>query len=645
MTLAETLLRQLDDPALTPDERAQLRCRAAEAFERRGQYEAARDALGELWQGTGQRPPLEDLSERTAAEVLLRVGALSGWFGSVRQLKHVQEAAKDLISESIARFQELGEATRVAAARSELGLCYRRAGSYNEARMMYHEALNGLSDNSENELRAEILKRLAVVESASGRYNEALCILTDAAKLFDKISDDALRGKFHNDLACVFVHLSRAERRAEHRQDYGDRAIIEYTAATYHFEQAGHIGYRASAESNLGFLHYVAGRYQQAHEHLDRARSLFLSVKDRGRIAQVDDARARVLLAQGRKREAERVIREAVRTLEKGDEQALLAEALTTQGLILAKLGQFPESRNILKRAANLAEIAGTVEDAGLALLTLLEEHGERITEYELLDTYQRADNLLSKTQDAETIARLRACASRIVSARLAVVQPRRVRSLADFWSNFNLLERARAYEARYIKRALIEAEGSVTRAARLLGLQHHATLTSMLARRHRDLAHLRTPPEKRPRSIIRIRALKETRGRRTSKARHSITILHVEDNEIVASTIKETLELAGWSIETCMEAAAAQDKLAGSARYDLLIFDNDLPGTSGLKLIEYARRLPHLRRTPIIMLAATDLRAEALSAGADAFLKKPEDMSALTETVQRLLDSQTKEH
>jgi two-component system, chemotaxis family, chemotaxis protein CheY len=641
MTSTESLLSQLDDPTLSHDERAQLRCRVAAELEHRGQYEAARDALGDLWQGVGQRPALEGLSELTAAEVLLRVGALSGWFGSIRQLPGGQEDAKDLISESITRFQALGAATRVAAARSELGFCYRRLGAYDDARIIYHEALKELTADSEPELLAMLRLRLAMVEYFSGHYNDALRILTDSAKLFEESNSDALRGKFHIDLASVLTCLAKAERRS----DYTDRAIIEYTAAAHYFEQAGHTSYLARAENNLGFQFHNIRQYQKAHEHLNRARRLLLAVRDQGSVAQVDDTCARVLLAEGKLREAEQVIRSAVRTLEKGGEQGLLAQALTTQGRVLMKLGHFKEALNALRRAADLAETAGAGEDAGIALLTLLEEHADRISEYELLQTYQRANNLLGAIQDAEVIARLRAIASRIMSTRLVAIEPRRSRSLVDFWANFNLPERVRAYEARYIRRALIDAGGSVSRAARLLGLIHHATLVSMLKTKHKNLAHLRTPPEKRPRSIIRIRAPKKTHRRSTAKARQPITILHVEDNEIVAGTVKDTLEMAGWRIETCSEAEAAQNKLVGGAHYDLLIFDNDLPGTSGLELIEYARRLPHLRQTPIIMLSATDLRVEALSAGADAFLKKPEDMSALTETVQRLLDSKTKEH
>lgn len=100
---------------------------------------------------------------------------------------------------------------------------------------------------------------------------------------------------------------------------------------------------------------------------------------------------------------------------------------------MLTKLGNFPESRNTLRKAANVAEAAGAIEDAGRALLTLIEEHGERITERELLEAYRRADNLLKNTQDAETIKRLRTCASGIVVARLAALPPQRHRSTADF--------------------------------------------------------------------------------------------------------------------------------------------------------------------------------------------------------------------
>lgn len=420
MTLAETLLRQLDNPRLNRDERARLRCQLAEELEHRGQYEAARNALADLWKGIGDRPVLKDFEERTAAEVLLRVGALSGWLGSANQVEGAQEAAKDLIGESITLFESLGEAAKVAAARSEIALCYWRAGAFDDARVFLEDVLSHL-DEGYSELKAKTLLRRILVEFSTRRFYDALRLLTNAALTFEACTDDVLNGRFHGQLAVILEYLGIAE----HRQDYTDRAIIEYTAATYHFEQANHTSSRATAENNLGNLLLKVGRCDEAQIHLDRARRAFVSLKDSGMIAQVEETRARLLVAQGRVKEAEKVIRESVRLLERGDEQSLLAESLTTQGVVLARLGQFDQSQVMLQRAMDIAQQAGALEYAGRAALTMLEEHDERIKDERRREVYTQADEWLSNTQDAEDISRLRACARRVLSTRAAYVEER----------------------------------------------------------------------------------------------------------------------------------------------------------------------------------------------------------------------------
>ena len=84
MTLADERLKELDNPSLSTDERALLRAQVAADLIHKGRYEDAREALGELWRGVGERPNVEGLQEKTAAEVLLQAGALSGWLGKVR---------------------------------------------------------------------------------------------------------------------------------------------------------------------------------------------------------------------------------------------------------------------------------------------------------------------------------------------------------------------------------------------------------------------------------------------------------------------------------------------------------------------------------------------------------------------------------
>ena len=140
-------------------------------------------------------------------------------------------------------------------------------------------------------------------------------------------------------------------------------------------------------------------------------------------------------------------------------------------------------------------------DQPALALLKLIEEQGGAgsLDSSEVYELYQRADGLLQETQDAYTLARLRACA-RVVMRRLAGPEIRH--------GGFNMYEVVHDFEARLIERALEEAHGSVTKAARLLGLTHQ-TLGTILNTRHKSLAGKRTPVRKRLRSIFKKPASK----------------------------------------------------------------------------------------------------------------------------------------
>jgi transcriptional regulator with PAS, ATPase and Fis domain len=412
MSLTSQLLRKIDDPTLDYAERARLRCQLTKELEDSGNYEAARSAMGELWQRVGERPQLNDLDQYTAAEVLLRTGALTGWIGSANQIEGAQEVAKDLISESTAIFEALQETEKVAEAYIDLAICYWREGAFDEARVTLRDVLSRLA-NKESEQRARALLNIALVDIFSKRLNDALHILTEAAPFFRENQNHAAKGRFHGQLALVLRNLGTSEQ----RDDYIDHALVEYAAASYHFEQAGQTRFRAGVENNLGYLFFVKGKLTEAYEHLDRAHILFASLKDSVHTAQVDDTRARVLLTQKRNSEAEKISRSAVHTLEKGDEQSLLAEALTTHGVALARLGRYEDSRFTLDRATEVASLAGDNEGAGVATLTIIEELNQRLDADEMTNLYARADELLAKTQNSETISRLRSCVHRIFEA------------------------------------------------------------------------------------------------------------------------------------------------------------------------------------------------------------------------------------
>ncbi|HEX8139260.1 MAG TPA: helix-turn-helix domain-containing protein [Pyrinomonadaceae bacterium] len=512
MNLASHLLQLLETSALGKIEEAELRCRLARELEEGGDYEAARRAMGPLWRRVGERPLLDGLDKRTAAEVLLRAGTLSGWIGSASQVEGAQEMAKDLISESAALFESLGETTRTAEACIDLAICYWREGAFDEARVTLGQALGRLTDQ-DVELRARVFLNSTVVEVSARRLHDALRIITEAAPVFAESRSHALKGKFHLELALILRLLGAAEGRA----DYIDRALVEYTAASFHFEQAGDTRFRAAVENNLGSLFTTLGKYQEAEEHLDHARRLFVALKDQTRMAQVDDTRARAFLSQGLNAAAEDAASAAVRSLERGEEPSLLAEALITQGAALARMGRTEQARSAFERAIETAYRAGDAESAGVAALSIIEELSDQLTSLERKEIYERADDLLSGVQQPAILLRLRECARKVLAERMNELAHDRAvtgeeeeadasareaadASLAAPWESFSLDEEVRRIEHRLIEQALKEAGGSVSLAARLLGFKHHQSLNSLIESKHPDLSAKRVPARPRKR-------------------------------------------------------------------------------------------------------------------------------------------------
>jgi CheY-like chemotaxis protein len=123
-----------------------------------------------------------------------------------------------------------------------------------------------------------------------------------------------------------------------------------------------------------------------------------------------------------------------------------------------------------------------------------------------------------------------------------------------------------------------------------------------------------------------------------------SPTILYAEDYRLLMHYVKELLEAQGWRVEACADGLAALEKIESDNNYDLLVLDNSLPAVSGLELVRRARSLPHRQFTPIIMLSASDVAQSASRAGVNAFLKKPDEIDALIETVRSLIGEGSKQ-
>ena len=117
--------------------------------------------------------------------------------------------------------------------------------------------------------------------------------------------------------------------------------------------------------------------------------------------------------------------------------------------------------------------------------------------------------------------------------------------------------------------------------------------------------------------------------------------ILLIEDEKILADTLKILLESKGFQVEVVGDGESGAE-YAELGIYDLLILDVMMPGMDGYQV---ARRVRSKRcAVPIMMLTAkSDVadRIEGLNAGTDYYLTKPFDTRELLACINALLRRQ----
>jgi two-component system OmpR family response regulator len=116
------------------------------------------------------------------------------------------------------------------------------------------------------------------------------------------------------------------------------------------------------------------------------------------------------------------------------------------------------------------------------------------------------------------------------------------------------------------------------------------------------------------------------------------MTILLVEDDDVIAEFVSGGLREAGFAVERTRDGEDGL-RMALEHDWDAAVVDVMLPRRDGLSLVEELRRRG--RRTPVLILSArrsVDDRVRGLHAGGDDYLVKPFDFSELLARLQALL-------
>jgi DNA-binding response OmpR family regulator len=115
-------------------------------------------------------------------------------------------------------------------------------------------------------------------------------------------------------------------------------------------------------------------------------------------------------------------------------------------------------------------------------------------------------------------------------------------------------------------------------------------------------------------------------------------TIWYVDDDGEMIQAVKLLLQLLHYKTRSFSDARIAAKALLAGERPDILMLDINMPGVSGIDLLEFVRRRAEWTDLPIIMLSseAADIQVDtALDLGADAYVFKPVTLEELDEALE----------
>jgi two-component system chemotaxis response regulator CheY len=118
-------------------------------------------------------------------------------------------------------------------------------------------------------------------------------------------------------------------------------------------------------------------------------------------------------------------------------------------------------------------------------------------------------------------------------------------------------------------------------------------------------------------------------------------TILIVDDSATMLMSLKSSLSLGGFQVESASNGQEALDKLKGGLKPALILTDINMPVMGGLEMIGKVRALPGCRFFPILTLTTesqTAKRDEGRRLGATGWLVKPISGGDLLKVVKQLL-------
>jgi tetratricopeptide (TPR) repeat protein len=500
-----------------------------------GAQETAKDIISqsiELFEESG----LADRANEARVELAycyFRVGAL--------------DEARILLREALERLGDNDEVRAIALLR--LAVVEGVATKFNDALTILMNAAplfeasenHSLKGRYHNQL-AHALQSLGTAENRADYFDRAIVEFTAAGFHFEQARHTRYHAHVENNLGLLLHSLGRFEDAHEHL-DRARRLFISL----------GDNVYAAQVDETRARVLLEQGRLVEAEKVSRHACLEFESAGALNLLAEALTTRGKALARLGRTSDALATFERAAPAAEQAGSVEVaglavltmceelggflgaggLRDAYTRADHLLAR-SQSPEILARLRRAArqslaalSAVEETDTHQSTNITSAVDSDAAGLPAIERLILSARQRYEKHVSFTPEAmEAMSRLfladgvrslhelieqsiaAAPSGTLISAddvEVVAIRNRTPRgNFAQPWSEFSLKDELRQPEKRFIELALKAANGKISVAARLLGLEHNERLTSIIKSRYPELLSARTPPIARRRSIIR---------------------------------------------------------------------------------------------------------------------------------------------
>lgn len=120
-----------------------------------------------------------------------------------------------------------------------------------------------------------------------------------------------------------------------------------------------------------------------------------------------------------------------------------------------------------------------------------------------------------------------------------------------------------------------------------------------------------------------------------------AMKVLVVDDSVTMVMSLKTTLTMNGFEVDTANNGQAALDKLNSGIKPNLIVTDINMPVMGGLEMIGKVRAMPGFKFIPILTLTTESdntKRDEGKRAGATGWIVKPVSGDDLIKVIKKVL-------